>query len=214
MEDGFFEKSAGHLSFKADSSGNSSYVVNEIATLLTSGRMSNEKRTYLQNVYDSEQDKDIALRRIEELMIFVPEFHGTGLDRQKPTIKKESVKQNLKSCKPYKAVIHLMLYGGMDSFNLLAPHSGCNNNRGYDHYKSERGAAGMSLNELLPISAIDSSQPCNTYGIHYKLPILKELYERNELSFVAGIGVMTEMVTKDNYSSKTVTQLFAHDKSK
>ena len=77
-----------------------------------------------------------------------------------------------------------------------------------------RGAAGMELSKLLPINAVGSSQPCDTYGIHYKMPVLKTLYGNGEASFIAGVGVMSELVTKDNYISNTVTQLFAHDKSK
>ena len=72
----------------------------------------------------------------------------------------------------------------------------------------------MRQSELLPVSAVGSSQACDTYGIHYKLPHLQELYNNGEASFVAGIGVLTSPVTKSNYESETVTQLFAHDKSK
>ena len=85
---------------------------------------------------------------------------------------------------------------------------------GYGHYKTVRGAAGMDLSKLLPINAVGSSQPCDTYGIHHKMPVLKELYDSGEASFIAGVGVMTELITKDNYISKTATQLFAHDESK
>ncbi len=71
----------------------------------------------------------------------------------------------------------------------------------------------MELSELLQISAQSSSQPCNKYGIHYKLPELKKLYDNGDASFIANIGVLTSHVTKENYLRKTATQLFAHDKS-
>jgi uncharacterized protein (DUF1501 family) len=85
---------------------------------------------------------------------------------------------------------------------------------GYSEYAAVRGAAGMKLSELLPINASGSSQACETYGIHHKMPVLKNLYDQGEASFIAGIGVMTEPITRDTYEDKTVTQLFAHDSSK
>lgn len=84
---------------------------------------------------------------------------------------------------------------------------------GFDEYKIERGTVAMEFDELLPINVTASKQHCEIYGIHHKLPVLQSLYEKGEASFIAGIGVMTELVTKDNYSSKTLTHLFAHDQS-
>jgi hypothetical protein len=86
--------------------------------------MSEKKRQILRNFYDAEQDKEKALRRIQQLAIVTPEFHTTGIVREKESIR-PLPKVNEKTCTPYKAVVHLSLYGGMDSFNLLVPHSGC-----------------------------------------------------------------------------------------
>ena len=124
QKEGEFEFSAGHLKYLPTLKQDSKFIVEEIATLLTSGRMSEDKREFLQKSYDAELDKDKALRHIQLLSIIVPEFHSTGLAREKQTVRPLS-NTNKKTCKPYKAVIHLLLYGGMDSFNLLAPHSGC-----------------------------------------------------------------------------------------
>lgn len=124
QKEGEFELSAGHLTYSPTVKENSKLIVEEIATLLTSGRMSEDKRKFLRESYEAEQDKDKALRRIQQLAIIVPEFHATGLVREKKSFRPLS-NTNTKTCKPYKAVVHLMLYGGMDSFNLLAPHSGC-----------------------------------------------------------------------------------------
>ena len=192
-----FDLSAGHLTF----SDNSEYVVDNVATLLTSGRMSIDNRKILQNVYNAEEDKHKALRQIQQLAIITPEFHSTGLVRQNDALRPVKSKFNSKTCKPYKAVIHLMLNGGMDSFNLLVPYD----EQRYNHYKAVRGAAGMEKNKLLQI---------DEYGIHHYMPMLKALYDDGQASFIAGIGVMSEPVTKYDYESKTATQLFAHDQSK
>ncbi len=83
----------------------------------------------------------------------------------------------------------------------------------YQQYSNVRGSAALKLSELLPINAQSSSQTCDTYGVNNKLPQLKALYDKGEALFIANIGVLTSHVTKDNYWSKTATQLFAHDKS-
>jgi hypothetical protein len=124
QREGEYDKSTGYLTFLPVSPSDSKDIVDKIATLLTSGRMSDDKREYLRNVYDSEVNKDAAFRRIQELAVFVPEFHTTGLDHQTEILRPIPKVPN-SACKPYKAVIHLLLHGGMDSFNLLVPHSGC-----------------------------------------------------------------------------------------
>ncbi len=129
QREGEFDLSAGFLSLSFSSDSNSQHVVDEIATLLTSGRMSEENKKLLRNAYDAEEDKEKALRRVQQLAITAPEYHAIGLVRQKNNFRPLPV-TNKKTCKPYKAVIHLMLYGGMDSFNLLVPHSNCLNNIG------------------------------------------------------------------------------------
>ena len=180
--------------------------------------MSEDHREILRKVYDAEPDKKQALRNIQQLVITTPEFHSTGLVFSKEIpqpLEPTGLNSNVKTCTPYKAVVHLMLYGGMDSFNLLVPFGNCTKHESsYSQYKAIRGLAGMRRSRLLPIDATGSSQPCDTYAIHNKLPVLKELYDNGEVSFIAGIGVMTEPVTKEDYVRKTRTQLFAHDKSK
>ena len=84
----------------------------------------------------------------------------------------------------------------------------------YAEYSDIRGSIGMPREELLPINSEDSHQVCDTFGIHPKLPFLKEVYDQEEAVFMAGIGVLSEHVTQDNYESKTKTQLFAHNTSK
>ncbi len=58
----------------------------------------------------------------------------------------------------------------------------------------------MQKSELLIINATSSLQPCHTYGIHYRLPVLKALYDKGEASFIAGIGGKSMIITK-HYAS-------------
>ena len=76
-------------------------------------------------MYVAEKDKPKALRMAQQLVIASSEFHATGLTRKNEEIKREQTASAIKSCRRYKAVVHILLAGGCDSFNLLVPHSRC-----------------------------------------------------------------------------------------
>ncbi len=99
-------------------------VVDELATLLTSGRLNKEKREQLYQAFEEFDDRESAEKHIQQLIILTPEFHSTGIVRELTSHRPLPAK-NRKTCKPYKAVVHLMLYGGVDSYNILVPYSGC-----------------------------------------------------------------------------------------
>lgn len=84
----------------------------------------------------------------------------------------------------------------------------------YNEYKSVRGSIGLKKQDLLQIDAESSNQVCGSFGVHPDLPILKELYDAKEAIFIAGIGVLSEPVNKQNYEFKTKTELFAHNAGK
>ena len=84
----------------------------------------------------------------------------------------------------------------------------------FHEYKMARGTVALSKEELLLIDAETSNQVCDVFGIHPSLPVVQELYGQGDALFVAGVGVLSEPVTKENYVSKTKTQLFAHNTSK
>ena len=79
-------------------------------------------------------------------------------------------------------------------------------------YRNARGDLAIPKQDLLRINT--SSQQCEVFGLHPKLPVLRDLYNDKDLLFVAGVGVLSEPVTKDDFIAKTRTILFAHDKSK
>ena len=67
-------------------------------------------------------------------------------------------------------MVNLYLNGGVDSFNLLVPISCAL----HDEYVAVRGPAALANNQLLEIS---STQACRSFGLHHKLPKLRELYQ-------------------------------------
>jgi len=206
---GDFSQSVGHLSYTPDSDRSVDAIVDDLATLLTSGRMNNYHRNIVKEAYMEMQDKHDALRVAQILTILSPEYHATGNIQGASRDRIVSVPPK-KSCKAYKALVHILLRGGCDSFNLLVPHSQCQGQDMYQEYKEVRGSIGLEKEDLLTIDANSSQQVCGTFGIHPNLPFLQQMYESNEASFLAGIGFLSEPVTKLNYQ-RTKTQLFAHN---
>ena len=196
-------------------------VVDDLATLLTSGRLSKESRLIIQQRYldtfEYGKSQLEAIINVQQLIATSPEFHTNGLFRKtgKPRFQPADPTA---TGKPYKAVIYVMLPGGMDSFNMLAPHTCSGTNAAgknlRDQYDEERGVLAFNGNQgerRLTIQA--SNQPCEEFAIHDELEIVKDLYDDGDLVFFANAGVINRHgMTKLNFNDLTKTQLFAHNK--
>ena len=116
----------------------------------------------------------------------------------------------------YKAIVYLFLSGGADSFNVLVPHSNCKGG-GYAEYARVRSDLALPLAELLPVSAntpgTNSSQDCDTYGVHPDLQNLHRLYNQNDALFVANVGALQQPLTKAQFMDGVgrPPHLFAHN---
>jgi hypothetical protein len=120
----------------------SSDVISQLATLLTADRLDDDSRRLIESVYSATLASDgeqAALKAAEVLMVSTPVFHATN-KADPSSEERTSTSQTPKDeNEPYKAVIHLNLFGGMDSMNLLVPHpDDCPSL--YDEYKTQRGA--------------------------------------------------------------------------
>jgi hypothetical protein len=119
----------------------SSDVISQLATLLTADRLDDDSRRLIESVYSAtlaSDGEEAALKAAEVLMVSTPVFHATN--KADPSSEEwTSTSQTPKDeNEPYKAVIHLNLFGGMDSMNLLVPHpDDCPSL--YDEYKTQRG---------------------------------------------------------------------------
>lgn len=214
IQEGSFNNARGHLSWKPTNWTNTE-VIDQLSTILTSGRLNTNSRELILKEYDkilsTTENNDTALRFAQQLILTSPEYHTTGSFNN--SLKKRPRRSySQKSCKKYKAVIHLLLEGGLDSFNMLVPYSGCKSPLSYDQYAQARGSVKLSLSSLLPIDA--TNQPCTKFGLHPRLSAFHKLYNDNDLAFVAGIGVLTQKVSQKDWDISTKTTLFSHNDSK
>jgi len=192
----------------------SSNIVDELATLLTAGRLSLERREIIKNAVNGELNPSLAIRKVQQIMVFAPEFHVTNLVHLSSSSLRPNIEKPPPSSRPYKALVYLMLDGGVDSFNMIAPHTcAATNNNGetlLEQYYSERTTIAITQDERSRVVAA-SGQPCNQFVIHQDLAIVEQLYNSGELSFFANTGVINRPVNKQNYWDVTKTQLFAHN---
>jgi len=199
-------------------------VVDDLATLLTSGRLSPENRQIIKNAFRETLSNGVtddpareALINAQQLIALSPEFHSNSLARKRIG-NREPSKPEEASGTPYKAVIHVMLSGGLDSFNVLVPESCTGTNSDGTavdaQYLQERGtlAFDRSKGEFDLTISPNTEQPCERFAIHEELPYIKELYDDQDLLFFANVGVVNQNgMNRDNWDEKTQSTLFAHD---
>lgn len=198
----------GYLDYKP-SSDSATLVIDELDLLLTHGRLSERNKDLILRRYQETlaTDPQNAVKIAQQLMLATPEFHSTNKVRLTGAAR-EGSDASSSNGKPYKAVINLFLSGGMDSFYMLSPWRECVI---YDEYSQLRGnEASLADDEMLRLDAIDSNQPCDRFGLHQNLSVLKSLYDTKRGIFFANIGHLDKPVTKENYFVETNAQLFSH----
>jgi len=185
-------------------------IVDELAILLTGGRISANVRTSLLAAYDSESvnsDNAGALRLVQKLIVSFPEFHSTNVFQNTGNPRPEPETPE-PSPNPYKAIVFLNLNGGMDGFNMLVPHSDCHM---FQKYRDARGSIALEPNQLLEIDAATSNLVCEKFGVHYKLPSVRDRFVAKDLAFIANMGILQHPVSKENWRQlHDKTALFAH----
>jgi len=215
---GDFTKSAGRLMYNPSASSSAKDITDELATLMTAGRLSADSRKIVEDVLSSEANTTVGLIKAQALIATSPEFHTTnvvrktGQDRPKPTIPLTASSKS--ESKLYKAVVHVMIAGGFDSYHMLVPHTCTDKNaKGKnvrEQYNDERTTLAYTDGERTRI--IDATgQPCSQFAVHPDLKVVEELYKTGDLAFFANTGVLNAPSTKKTYSTVTKTNLFSHN---
>ena len=203
----------GRLTYTPAASSSTRAYIDELSTLLTAGRLSTSSRNLINSVAAAETNKTLALMKAQQLMVLAPEFHGTNVVRNTGALR-PTPQSPPPSTRPYKAVVYVLLDGGMDSFNMLAPHTcSATNEDGetlLEQYYAERTSLAINENERSRVINA-AGQPCSQFVVHEDLEIVERLYKAGELSFFANTGVLNRPVTKDNYWARTKTALFGHN---
>lgn len=113
------------LSFGGDDT-----FVDELAMLLTGGRLNSSSRTMIEANFASKSNPNEALLYATKALIATAEFHVTNLfhpiaNLSRPDLPVPSLPQE-----EYKAIVFVMLRGGLDTMNLIVPYSGCTDGKG------------------------------------------------------------------------------------
>lgn len=104
----------------------------------------------------------------------------------------------------YKALVCFFLHGGNDSFNMLMPRTSTE----YNHYAATRSNLAIGQSTMLPLAANGTN-----FGVHPSLAGVQQLFNNNDLSFIANVGTMIEPTTKTQYENRSVPLplgLFSH----
>ncbi|KAL7553976.1 hypothetical protein ACHAWF_017328 [Thalassiosira exigua] len=190
-------------------------TIDELSTLMTSGRLSSENKQVLENAHAYFNEKygpDYAGRVVLKLLVSLPEFHTSN------TLSKTGSSRPItppadKSSAPYRAIVYIHLNGGADSFNILSPGSiGCSGL--YDDYFAARGGGagiGLKPDEILNIDAASAQMlGCSTLGVTHLLPAYKDIFDEGKGIFFANVGHLHKPVDKTNWLTETRTDLFSH----
>ncbi len=114
----------------------------------------------------------------------------------------------------YKAMVCILLSGGIDSFNVLVPTESSE----YATYVNTRGSLALNINangatpaQLLPLNYNNNGR---TFAVNSAMPSVKDLFDNGHLSFVSNIGTLIEpLSTKAEFQSgqkKVPLGLYSH----
>jgi len=151
-----------------------------------------------------------ALRAAQELVVLAPEFHATNLNIKRPEESRAQESATASLGRSYKAVVYVMLSGGLDSYNVLVPKCDAM----YRKYEEKRGFISIPKANLNSVNVTNSTwaQPCEEFGIHSALPSWHSEFLSGSAVFVANVGPLVEPTTRDNYYHvKKPSGLFAHN---
>ncbi|TQV67707.1 DUF1501 domain-containing protein [Exilibacterium tricleocarpae] len=105
----------------------------------------------------------------------------------------------------YRAMVCVFLFGGNDSFNMLAPYESTE----YNHYANVRTDLALPRGQLQSIND-NRGRP---FGLHSNMAAVKDLYNAGKLAFVANLGTLVRPTTLSDYNNGIALPrgLFSHN---
>jgi uncharacterized protein (DUF1501 family) len=106
----------------------------------------------------------------------------------------------------YKALVCILLAGGIDSFNMLIPSGlGTNGDNGFNEYSALRTDVGLTnQSALLPLfnpqCGSFKDNPCHyqSFGLHPQLTGVQQLFNSGNAALISNIGTLVEPLTNKN----------------
>ena len=207
-EVGDTSSSVGYLSY-SPSASDVKDKIEELSTLLMAGRLSDENMQVIVDAYTSfnaTNGTEVADRVMMKLLTSTPEFHSSNTLRKTGSPRPVTPPPEMSST-PYKAIVYINLFGGLDSFNVLTPHKNGGSCSLYDDYFEARGGAGgigLRMNQILPIDGSTAGiSGCSTFGVNSMLTAFKEIFDEGKGVFLANMGHLHKPVKKDNWMTET-----------
>jgi len=91
----------------------------------------------------------------------------------------------------YKAMVCILLAGGIDSHNVLVP----TETSQYADYVATRTDLALDINAVPPqLLDLDYNNNGNTYAVHAGMPDVQHLFDTGELAFLSNIGTLIEPI--------------------
>ena len=110
----------------------------------------------------------------------------------------------------YKAMVCILLEGGADVFNMIAP----TQQEAYADYRAAREDIAVARSDLVPFSHTDENglNPL-AWGMRSNMTAMHELFEQKKLSIIANVGTLVTPITADDVANgaPVPAQLFSHN---
>ncbi len=103
--------------------------------------------------------------------------------------------QGPKNDDDYKALVCILLAGGVDSHNVLIPRGDAE----HQEYLITRSNLAIPKSSILPLN--HGGQNGKSFGIHPGMPEVQTLFNQGKAAFVANVGALIEPTTKEQYES-------------
>ncbi|BDD08612.1 Tat pathway signal protein [Fulvitalea axinellae] len=97
----------------------------------------------------------------------------------------------------YKALVCVLLAGGNDSFNMLAPTNG----HFYNDYKNTRANLALANNQLRKINFRDNDG--RQFGLHPAMSDIQKLFNDKKIAMISNVGTLVEPITKSDYLNRS-----------
>jgi uncharacterized protein (DUF1501 family) len=123
----------------------------------------------------------------------------------------------------YRALVCILLAGGIDSYNMLVPtgtDTSSGGDNGYNHYTSVRSDLSLTSSNILSINTPPRvgvrgrNSVYGAYGMHNQLAEMRTLFNANKMAFMTNIGTLVEPIqTSSEYYSglkKVPLGLYSH----